>query len=91
VDQGGVLGIAGIVLPIDSIDQFTVQTQAAPESGRKSRRYGGFGAAFRRQRISRFGLLLRQKRSVRGGVPLFRNREGKPQPSVMQLGLKIIF
>jgi hypothetical protein len=34
VNQGGVLGIAGIVLPIDSIDQFTVQTQAAPESGR---------------------------------------------------------
>jgi hypothetical protein len=34
VNQGGVSGIAGIVLPIDSIDQFTVQTQAAPESGR---------------------------------------------------------
>jgi len=33
-NQGGVLGIAGIVLPLDSIDQFTVQTQAAPESGR---------------------------------------------------------
>src|SRR5580704_14592868 len=34
VNQGGVLGIAGIVLPIDSIDQFSVQTEAAPESGR---------------------------------------------------------
>ena len=34
VNQGGVLGIAGLVLPIDSIDQFSVQTQAAPESGR---------------------------------------------------------
>jgi Carboxypeptidase regulatory-like domain len=34
VNQGGVLGIAGIVLPIDSIDQFSVQTHAAPESGR---------------------------------------------------------
>ncbi len=33
-NQGGVAGIAGIVLPIDSIDQFSVQTQAAPESGR---------------------------------------------------------
>jgi hypothetical protein len=33
-NQGGVSGIAGIVLPIDSIDQFSVQTQAAPESGR---------------------------------------------------------
>src|ERR1700747_1816331 len=34
VTQGGVSSIAGIVLPIDSIDQFSVQTQAAPESGR---------------------------------------------------------
>jgi hypothetical protein len=34
VNQGGVSGIAGIVLPIDAVDQFSVQTQAAPESGR---------------------------------------------------------
>jgi hypothetical protein len=34
VNQGGVSGIAGIVLPIDAVDQFTVQTQAAPEAGR---------------------------------------------------------
>ncbi|MGA2430382.1 MAG: TonB-dependent receptor [Candidatus Acidiferrum sp.] len=34
VNQGGVNGIAGIVLPIDAVDQFSVQTQAAPESGR---------------------------------------------------------
>ncbi|HEY2351001.1 MAG TPA: TonB-dependent receptor [Candidatus Acidoferrum sp.] len=34
VNQGGVSGIAGIVLPIDAVDQFSVQTQAAPEAGR---------------------------------------------------------
>src|SRR5579872_1089595 len=34
VNQGGVSGIAGIVLPIDAVEQFSVQTQAAPESGR---------------------------------------------------------
>ena len=34
VNQGGVAGIAGIVLPIDAVQQFSVQTQAAPESGR---------------------------------------------------------
>ena len=34
VNQGGVSGIAGIILPIDAVDQFSVQTQAAPESGR---------------------------------------------------------
>jgi outer membrane receptor protein involved in Fe transport len=34
VNQGGVSGIAGIILPIDAVDQFSAQTQAAPESGR---------------------------------------------------------
>jgi hypothetical protein len=34
VNQGGVSGIAGIVLPIDAVDQFSAQSQAAPESGR---------------------------------------------------------
>lgn len=34
VNQGGVNGIAGIILPIDAIDQLSVQTQAAPEAGR---------------------------------------------------------
>jgi hypothetical protein len=34
VNQGGVSGIAGVVLPIDAVDQFTVQTQSPPESGR---------------------------------------------------------
>jgi outer membrane receptor protein involved in Fe transport len=34
VNQGGVSGIAGVVLPIDAVEQFSAQTQAAPESGR---------------------------------------------------------
>ena len=34
VNQGGVSGIAGIVLPIDAVEQFSAQSQAAPESGR---------------------------------------------------------
>jgi hypothetical protein len=34
VNQGGVSGIAGIILPIDSVDQFSVQTEGSPESGR---------------------------------------------------------
>ncbi|HEX3661470.1 MAG TPA: TonB-dependent receptor [Acidobacteriaceae bacterium] len=34
VNQGGVSGIAGIVLPIDAVSEFSAQTQAAPESGR---------------------------------------------------------
>src|SRR6202030_508679 len=34
VNQSGVNGIAGVLLPIDAVDQFSVQTQAAPEAGR---------------------------------------------------------
>src|SRR6266404_5770613 len=34
VNQGGVEGIAGIVLPLDAIDEFSVQTQSSPEAGR---------------------------------------------------------
>lgn len=34
VNQGGVSGIAGIILPIDAIDEFSAQTQAGPEGGR---------------------------------------------------------
>ena len=34
VNQGGVQGIAGIVLPLDSIDQFSQQTQSTAEAGR---------------------------------------------------------
>ena len=34
VNQGGVSGIAGIILPIDAVENFSAQTQASPESGR---------------------------------------------------------
>jgi hypothetical protein len=34
VNQGGVAGIAGTELPVDAIDEFTLQTQAGAESGR---------------------------------------------------------
>ena len=34
VNQGGVSGIAGIVLPIDALSEFSAQTQSSPEAGR---------------------------------------------------------
>ncbi len=34
VNQGGVEGIAGVTLPLDSIEQFSEQTQSGPEAGR---------------------------------------------------------
>jgi Carboxypeptidase regulatory-like domain len=36
VNQGGVSGIAGIIMPIDAIDEFSVQTQSGAEAGRNA-------------------------------------------------------
>src|SRR5215467_14247096 len=36
VNQGGVSGIAGIILPIDSVDEFSAQTQSGAETGRSA-------------------------------------------------------
>jgi hypothetical protein len=36
VNQGGVSGIAGVVLPIDSVVEFSAQTQSGPEAGRNA-------------------------------------------------------
>src|SRR4029077_18142921 len=34
VNQGGVSGIAGTLLPVEAIDQFAVQSSGGPEQGR---------------------------------------------------------
>ena len=34
INQGGVSGIAGIILPIDAVEQFSVQTNASADTGR---------------------------------------------------------
>ena len=34
INQGGVSGVAGVVMPIDAIDEFSVQTQSNAEAGR---------------------------------------------------------
>src|SRR5450755_3721091 len=36
VNQGGVSGIAGVVMPIDAIDEFSAQTQSNAEAGRNA-------------------------------------------------------
>jgi hypothetical protein len=36
VNQGGVSGIAGVLLPVDSIDEFSAQTQSGAEAGRNA-------------------------------------------------------
>lgn len=34
INQGGVSGVAGVIMPIDAIDEFSAQTQSNAESGR---------------------------------------------------------
>ena len=34
VNQGGIQSIPGVLLPLDSVEEFSLQTQGGPESGR---------------------------------------------------------
>src|SRR6266852_3369341 len=36
VNQGGVSGVAGVILPVDSIEEFSAQSQSGPEGGRNA-------------------------------------------------------
>jgi hypothetical protein len=36
INQGGVSGIAGVILPIDSVEEFSAQTSSGPEGGRSA-------------------------------------------------------
>ncbi len=36
INQGGVSGIAGVIMPLDAIDEFSVQTQSNAETGRSA-------------------------------------------------------
>lgn len=36
INQGGVSGIAGIIMPIDAVDEFSVQTESNAETGRNA-------------------------------------------------------
>jgi hypothetical protein len=65
VNQGGVSGIAGVVLPIDSVVEFSSQTQNGPEAGRNA---GGTVNVVTKSGTNDFhgtGLLLQPKRILR--------------------------
>ena len=58
VNQGGVSGIAGVLLPIDAIDEFSAQTQSNAETGRNAGGTINFGSQIGYQQPARLGLLL---------------------------------
>ena len=65
VNQGGVSGIAGVIMPLDAIDEFAAQTQSNAEGGRnaggivnvvlKSGTNGFHGSAYYYNRNAAFG------------------------------------
>ena len=65
VNQGGVSGIAGVVLPIDAIDEFSAQTQSNAESGRNAGGVVNFGHQVRDEPVAWIGVLLQPKRIFR--------------------------
>ena len=60
VNQGGVAGIAGTLLPVEAIDQFSVQSNAGPEVGRNG------GASV--------NLVLKSGTNVLHGTAFYNNR-----------------
>jgi hypothetical protein len=58
VNQGGVSGIAGVVMPLDAIDEFSAQTQSNAERRTQRRRHCQSDYQERHQRTARQRLLL---------------------------------
>ena len=58
VNQGGVSGIAGVVMPIDAIDEFSAQTQSNAEAGRSAGGTVNLTIKSRHEPDSRYRLLL---------------------------------
>ena len=64
VNQGGVSGIAGVVMPIDAIDEFSAQTQSSAEAGRNAGGTVNLALKSGGNTHSRFGVLLQPQRSI---------------------------
>ena len=58
INQGGVSGVAGVVMPIDAIDEFSTQTQSNAEIRARRRRHGKRGSQVRHQSSARHRILL---------------------------------
>ena len=72
VNQGGVSGIAGVVMPIDAIDEFSAQTQSNAEAGRNAGGTVNLASEIRYEWDPWFGLLLQPKRILCCLVAIFR-------------------
>ena len=85
VNQGGVSGIAGTLLPIEAIDQFSVESNAGADVGRNGGSRDQPRDQVRYQRSSRQPVLLQPQRGtcLPFGFPAFHQPEaGHPQQPV---------
>jgi len=70
VNQGGVSGIAGVVLPIDSIEEFSSQTQSGAEAGRNAGGTVNLDYQVCGNTASRIRLLLQPQRILQREIAL---------------------
>ena len=78
VNQGGVSGIAGIILPIDAVDQFSRADTGRPRRRPQPRRHRQPDPPVRHQLPPRHRLLLQPQRALRRQEPLLRHQaEGR--------------
>ncbi len=76
VNQGGVSGIAGVVMPIDAIDEFSAQTQSNAESRPQCGRNREPDNQVGHEPDSRHGILLQPQRVLCGYFALLRADAG---------------
>ncbi len=69
VNQGGISGIAGVVYPIEALDEYSLQTTGNSESGRSPGGNLNIYHQVRQQRLPRRCLLLQPQRGAGGASP----------------------
>ena len=81
VNQGGVSGIAGVVMPIDAIDEFSAQTQSNAEAGRNAGGTVNLVIKSGGNELTRQRLLLQPERILRCDVAILRGQAGISESS----------
>ena len=87
VNQGGINSIPGVLLPLDSVEEYSVQTQAAAGDGTQPRRRGQPDHQVGHQPAARQRVLLQPQRSARRAVAVRADRCAQEQTAQRALRL----
>ena len=86
VNQGGVSSIAGVILPIDAIENFSFVTSGTTEFGRNSGGTANLTIKSGTNSLHGIGLLLQPQRIFPADNPFRDTKTRNPQPALRLLG-----